>query len=165
MCIRDSSAAGRIPFVNSFAKFIARAYDQVEMASVSRANIKLVGSHAGVSLAADGPSQMGLLDVAYFRAFTTVRGNDHRSPACWVFQPADAVAAYHCTRLMTQLPGMCYMRTHRPDVPLLYDPETSFEPGGFHVLRPGQDLAIVTAGYMVHVARPVSYTHLRAHET
>lgn len=147
------SAAGHIPFVNSFAKFISRAYDQIEMASISRANIKLVGSHAGVSLAADGPSQMGLLDVAYFRAFTMVRGDDRQSPACWVFQPADGVAAYHCTRLMTELRGMCYMRTHRPDVPLLYEPETTFEPGGFHVLRSGDDLAIVTAGYMVHVAK------------
>jgi transketolase len=58
------AAAGYIPFASSFAKFLARAYDQVEMASISRANIKLVGSHAGVSLAADGPSQMGLLDAA-----------------------------------------------------------------------------------------------------
>jgi transketolase len=147
------SAAGYVPFVNSFAKFIARAYDQVEMASISRANIKLVGSHAGVSLAADGPSQMGLLDVAYFRAFTTVPGEDGSGSLCWVFHPADAVAAYQCTRLMTGLRGMCYMRTHRPDVPLLYGPDTSFEPGGFHVLQVGDDLALVAAGYMVHVAK------------
>ncbi len=147
------SAAGYIPFVNSFAKFIARAYDQVEMANVSRANIKLVGSHAGVSLAADGPSQMGLLDVGYFRGFTPVRADDHKSPLCWLFHPADAVAAYHCTRLMTELPGMCYMRTHRPDVPVIYDPQTTFQPGGFHLLATGSDLAIVTAGYVVHVAR------------
>jgi transketolase len=147
------SAAGYIPFVNSFAKFLARACDQIEMANISRANIKLVGSHAGVSLAADGPSQMGLLDVSYFRAFTTVLADDHTSPLCWLFQPADAVAAYHCTRLMTELRGMCYMRTHRPDVPVLYEPDTPFEPGGFHVLQAGDDLAIVTAGYMVHVAQ------------
>ncbi len=147
------SAAGYIPFVNSFAKFLARAYDQIEMANISRANIKLVGSHAGVSLAADGPSQMGLLDVAYFRAFTTVRADDRPGPLCWVFHPADGVAAYHCTRLMTELDGMCYMRTHRPDAPLLYEPDTPFEPGGFHVLQAEGDLAIVTAGYMVHVVR------------
>jgi len=147
------SAAGYIPFVNSFAKFIARACDQIEMASISRANIKLVGSHAGVSIAADGPSQMGLLDVGYFRGFTAVRGDDRENPLCWLFHPADAVAAYHCTRLMTELPGMCYMRTHRPDVPLVYDPQTTFQPGGFHVLATGDELAIVTAGYMVHVAR------------
>jgi transketolase len=123
------------------------------MANISRANIKLVGSHAGISLAADGPSQMGLLDVAYFSGFTKVRAGDGRSPLCWVFHPADGVAAYHCTRLMTELRGMCYMRTHRPDAPLLYEPDTRFEPGGFHILQDGGDLAIVTAGYMVHVAK------------
>ncbi len=147
------AAAGYIPFANSFAKFIARGYDQVELANISRANIKLVGSHAGISLAADGPSQMGLVDVAFFRALTTARADDRRSPQCWFFQPADAVAAYHCTRLMTQLRGLCYMRTHRPDVGLLYDDTTKFEPGGFQVLGTGDDLALVASGYMVHVAR------------
>ncbi len=147
------AAAGYIPFANSFAKFLSRAYDQVELASITRANVKLVGSHAGISLAADGPSQMSLNDVAFFRAFTTVRADDRVSPACWMYHPADAVAAYHCTRLMIEHHGMCYMRTHRPDVPLLYAPETRFEPGGFHVLQPGDQMALVSAGYMVHVAR------------
>ncbi len=149
------SAAGYIPFVNSFAKFLMRAADQIEMASISRANLKIVGSHAGISLAADGPSQMGLSDVAFFRAFTTVRGDDRENPLAWFFHPADAVAAYHCTRLMVALPGLCFMRTHRPDVPLLYAPDAKFEPGGFQVLNTGDDLAIVTAGYMVHPARQV----------
>ncbi len=147
------SAAGFIPFVNSFAKFLSRAYDQVEMANISRANIKIVGSHAGVSLAADGPSQMGLLDVAFFGSYTTVRADDRESPLCWFFHPADAVAAYHLTRLMVELPGMCYMRTHRPDVPLIYDPQAEFEPGGFNVLSPGEDLALLASGYMVHAAK------------
>ncbi|MBI5863820.1 MAG: transketolase [Planctomycetes bacterium] len=147
------SAAGYIPFVNSFAKFISRAYDQVELASISRANIKLVGSHAGISLAADGPSQMALLDVAFFRAFTAVPGDDRVSPLCWFFNPSDAVAAYHCTRLMTAIRGMCYMRTYRPEVPLLYSPDATFEPGGFGVFNPGGDIALVAAGYMVHVAK------------
>jgi transketolase len=146
------SAAGFIPFVNSFAKFIARGYDQVEMASISRANLKLVGSHAGISLAADGPSQMALPDVAYFRAFTTVRDDERSGPICWIFHPADAVAAYHCTRRMLEHHGLCYMRTHRPDVPLLYPPDTAFEPGGLHVPASGDDLAIVSAGFMVHTA-------------
>jgi transketolase len=147
------SAAGFIPFVNTFAKFVSRATDQIEMANISRANMKIVGSHAGISLAADGPSQMGLLDVAFFGALGTVRGDDRESPLCWLFQPADAVAAYHCTRLMLEQPGMCYMRTHRPDVPLLYDPAARFEPGGFNVLSSGDELALVASGYMVHAAR------------
>jgi transketolase len=87
------SAAGMIPFVNSFAKFIARAYDQVELASISRANVKLVGSHSGISLAADGPSQMALPDVAFFRSFTSVRGDDGRTPMCRVYLPSDSVSA------------------------------------------------------------------------
>ena len=147
------AGGGFFPFANTFAKFLARGLDQVEMAAISRANIKLVGSHAGISLAADGPSQMAVLDVAFFRALSTVRADDRESPVCWFFHPADAVSAYAFTRLMTQLPGMCYMRTHRPDVPLLYKPDATFEPGGFSVLQPGDDLALVSSGYMVHIAR------------
>lgn len=144
------AAAGKMPFVNSFAKFVARGYDQVEMANISRANLKIVGSHAGVTLAADGPSQMALLDVAYFAALTTVR-HDSGEPICRFFHPADAVAAYHCTRLMTQTPVMCYMRTHRPDMPLIYNDQSVFNFSGFNVLREGTDLTLLSAGYMVHV--------------
>lgn len=146
------AAAGYIPFANTFAKFFARAYDQIEMANITRANIKLVGSHSGITLAADGPSQMGLVDVAYFRAFGTVRGDDRKSPLCWSLQPADAYAAYAMTRAMVETHGMCYMRTHRPDVPFLYDEKTKFELGGLNVVRGGDDLALVASGYMVHEA-------------
>jgi len=147
------AAAGYIPFVNSFGKFLMRACDQIDMASISRANIKLVGSHVGVTPAADGPSQMALTDVAYFRAFSGVPGDDRRSPLCWIYHPADAVAAFHCTRLMLEHRGMCYMRTHRPAVPLIYSPQTAFRPGGFHVLTTGPDVAILAAGYLVHVGK------------
>jgi len=146
------AAAGYIPFVSSFAKFLARGYDQIEMASISRANIKLCGSHAGVSLAADGPSQMSLPDLAYFRAFTEADDGFGR-PACIVFHPADAVAAYACTILAANLRGMCYIRTHRPDVGFIYPENTPFEPGGAHQLAEGGDLTIVTSGYMVVVMR------------
>ncbi len=147
------AAAGFIPFANSFGKFLARAYDQIELAAISRANVKLVGSHSGISLAADGPSQMSVADVAFFRSFATARADDRESPVCWTFQPADAFAAYACTRQMLALRGMCYMRTHRPDVPMIYDAETTFEPRGLHTHGTGTDLAIITAGFMVHVAR------------
>jgi transketolase len=145
------AAGGYVPFANSFAKFLARAYDQIELASISRANIKLVGSHSGVSLAADGPSQMSLQDVAYFRSFTRVDDGFGR-PACVLFQPADAVAAYRMTLLMAEHDGMCYMRTHRPDVPLLYAPDTSFVVGGCRQLRSGDALTLAASGYMVGVA-------------
>ena len=146
------AAAGFIPFASSFAKFIARGYDQVEMAQITRANIKIVGSHAGVSLAADGPSQMSLHDVAYFRIVSQVDDGRGR-PACVVFHPSDAVSAYHCTVLMANHHGLCYMRTHRPEVALLYKPETKFEIGGSHTLIEGDALTIVSAGYMVHVCK------------
>lgn len=144
------AASGFIPFVSSFAKFLSRAYDQIEMAQITRANLKLVGSHAGVSLAADGPSQMSLHDVAYFRSASQT-DNGRGRPACVSFHPSDAVAAYHCAMLMAAHDGMCYMRTHRPDVPLIYPEDTRFEIGGSHTLRTGDALTIVTAGYMVHV--------------
>lgn len=144
------SAAGFVPFVSSFAKFIARAYDQVEMAQITRANIKITGSHSGISLAADGPSQMALHDVAYFRAASET-DNGRGKPICVSFHPSDAVSAYYCTWLMANHDGMCYMRTHRSDVPLLYAPNTPFEIGGSHVLETGDALTIVTAGFMVHV--------------
>jgi len=154
------SAAGFIPFVSTFAKFAARAYDQIEMAQISRANIKITGSHAGISLAADGPSQMSLHDVAYFRCAGET-DNGFGQPACVSFNPCDAVAAYHCTWLMANHEGMCYMRTHRPDIPLLYPADTPpvgspgaiFRIGGSNTLQTGDALTIVSAGYMVHVCR------------
>jgi len=146
------AASGRIPFVSSFAKFLVRGYDQVEMAVISNANIKLCGSHAGVSLAADGPSQMGLPDMAFFRSFA--RSNSVTGkPAITVFQPSDAVSAFKLTELMANTEGLCYMRTHRPDVPFLYEEEEEFEVGGFKHLIDGEDIAIVASGYMVSVAK------------
>jgi len=145
------AAGGRIPFASTFAKFLSRATDQVEMAAITNANIKLVGSHSGVSLAADGPSQMGLTDLAFFRALAHATRADG-DPACRVFQPSDAVSAFRLTELMANLDGMCYMRTHRPDVEILYDENETFVPGGHKLLIDGSDVAIVTSGYMVHVA-------------
>lgn len=142
---------GKIPFASSFAKFLTRAYDQIEMAVNSGANIKLVGSHAGVSLAADGPSQMGLPDVAWFRAWTTMR--DHRGqPGFYVLQPSDAYQAYALTVAAANYPGAVYMRTLRPDVEFLYSDESVFSLGGHEVLTEGRDLLILASGYMVHQA-------------
>jgi len=146
------AAAGKIPFASSFAKFLIRAYDQLEMAAITNANIKLCGSHAGVSLAADGPSQMGLPDLAYMRAFAHARRVDGR-PAVRIFLPSDAVSAFKLTELMANLEGLCYMRTHRPDVDIIYDEEEAFTVGGYKHLVDGEDLAVVASGYMIHVAR------------
>jgi transketolase len=143
-----AAAAGKIPFCSTFAKFIIRAYDQVEMAIISGANIKITGTHAGVTLAADGPSQMSLPDVAYFRSFCHVK-NYTGQPACRYFFPADAVSCYRTTELMANLDGCCYQRALRADLKALYKPEETFEMGGYKVLREGKDLVLVAAGYMV----------------
>lgn len=145
------SAGGRVPFVSTFGKFITRGYDQIEMAINSGANLKIVGSHCGVTLGADGPSQMALPDVAWFRAFTNVRLPDGR-PAMHVLQPADAYATYALVQAMAAHNGPCYMRTLRPDTELLYSDKTEFTLGGHEVLTEGTDLLIVATGYMVHEA-------------
>ncbi|MFN0131298.1 MAG: transketolase [Phycisphaerales bacterium] len=145
------SAAGKIPFCSTFAKFVTRAYDQIEMAINSGANLKIIGSHAGISLASDGPSQMSLPDVAWFRSFSTIK--DHRgNPACYVLQPADAYAAYGLTAAMAEYEGVCYMRTLRPDTEFIYSDEVVFNLGGFEVLQEGRDVVLCAAGYMVHEA-------------
>jgi transketolase len=144
------SAAGKIPFVSTFAKFLERAYDQIEMGIISGANLKLTGSHAGVTLAADGPSQMSLPDVAFFRSFSHVTNYNGR-PAVTYFFPADAVSCYRCTELMANLDGACYQRTLRAETKLLYKPDDAdFKVGGFKVLREGNDFCFVSAGYMLH---------------
>ncbi len=145
------SAAGKTPFVSTFGKFLTRAYDQIEMAIYSGANLKLVGSHAGCSLASDGPSQMALPDIAWFRSFATMR--DHRgNPGCYILQPADAYAAYALTGAMAEYEGVCYMRTLRPETEFLYSDDTVFNLGGFEVLNEGRDVLLIASGYMVHEA-------------
>lgn len=145
------SAAGKTPFCSTFAKFFTRAYDQIEMAINSGANFKLVGSHAGISLAADGPSQMGLPDVAWFRSFTSAQ-NKNGQPLCYLLQPSCAYQAYALVQAMAQHDGPCYMRTIRPDTEFLYGDQDRFTLGGHEVLVEGRDLLIVAAGYMVHEA-------------
>src|SRR5690606_22992938 len=99
----------------------------------------------------DGPSQMGLSDIAFMRAFTTVK--DRRgNPAMYVLQPADAYAAYALTNVMAEYEGACYMRTARPDTEFLYSDDVVFNLGGFETLSEGRDILLVAAGYMVHEA-------------
>ena len=145
------SAGGKIPFCSTFAKFFNRAYDQVEMAVNSGANLKLVGSHAGISLAADGPSQMSLPDIAWFRAFATMQRPDG-VPGFYLLQPSDAWQAYALTLAAAEHPGPVYMRTLRPETEFLYGENDKFTLGGHEVLAEGRDLLIVASGYMVHEA-------------
>ena len=143
------SAAGKVPFCSSFAKFLTRAYDQIEMGMNSGANLKIVGSHAGITLAADGPSQMSLPDVAWFRSLSQT--TDHRgNPGCYILQPSDAYAAYALTTTMAEYEGMCYMRTLRADTELLYSDDHVFNLGGFETLAQGRDIVLAASGIMVH---------------
>jgi transketolase len=144
------AAGGKKPFLSSFAKFLVRGYDQLELALIAGAPIKLCGSHAGASIGADGPSQMGLTDVAYMRSLASVTASDG-SPLLIMFIPSCGVAAYKCMQIMADYPGACYIRTIRADLPLLYNPDESFEIGGVKELRGGDDVALMASGYMVHV--------------
>ena len=143
------AAGGMIPFAGSFGKFIARATDQIDLAAITRANLKIVGSHCGVSLGADGPSQMSVSDVAYFRSLTRVE-DGRGGIACHVFQPCDAISAYRCVELMADIEGMCYLRTHRPAADFLYPVDERFDPRGFKQLRRGEHLTLASCGYMLH---------------
>lgn len=145
------SAGGKVPFCSTFAKFVTRGYDQIEMAINSGANLKIVGSHAGITLAADGPSQMSLPDIAWFRSLSTMK--DHRgNPGCYILQPSDAYAAYALTHVMAEYEGCCYMRTLRNETEFLYSDSTVFNLGGMEVLSEGRDIMICAAGAMVHEA-------------
>jgi transketolase len=130
------------PFASTFAAFLTRAYDFVRMAAVSRADLRLCGSHAGVSIGEDGPSQMGLEDLAAFRAV-------HSST---VLYPSDANQAARLVELMATLDGISYLRTHRGAMPVIYAPDEEFEVGGSRVLRDGDDVTLVGAGVTLHEA-------------
>jgi transketolase len=130
------------PFGSTFAAFLTRAYDFVRMAAVSRASIRLCGSHAGVSIGEDGPSQMGLEDLAAFRAV-------HSST---VLYPSDANQTARLVELMADLDGISYLRAHRGALPVIYGPDEAFEVGGSRVVREGDDVALVGAGVTLHEA-------------
>jgi transketolase len=139
------AATGRIPFVSSFACFLTRAADFIRMAAHSRPrHLVVCGSHAGVSIGEDGPSQMGLEDLALFRAL----------PASTVFYPGDAVSAERLTELAARTEGIVYLRASRPKLPLLYPNDEPFEVGGSKVVRAGghDDCTVVAAGVTLHEA-------------
>ncbi len=138
------AARGKVPFADTFACFLSRAYDQVRMAAVSRGNIRLCGSHCGVSIGEDGPSQMALEDLAMFRA---VHGST-------VLYPCDAVSTERLTEFMARNKGISYMRTSRPKTPIIYSKDDKFPVPGFKVVREsGNDCAtVIGAGITLHEA-------------
>jgi transketolase len=135
---------GKIPFVSTFAAFFSRAFDQIRMSQYSDANIKFVGSHAGVSIGQDGPSQMGLEDIAMFRAILS----------SVVLYPCDAVSADALVELAAGHKGTVYIRTTREATPVVYGVDETFTIGGSKVLRKSdRDVATVAAaGIALHEA-------------
>jgi transketolase len=131
---------GWVPFASTFAAFLSRAYDFIRMAAISQANIRLCGSHAGVSIGEDGPSQMALEDLAMMRA---VHGST-------VLYPSDANQTAQLVAEMADREGIVFMRTTRAATPVIYDAGDEFPIGGSRVLRQGDDLAIVAAGITLH---------------
>jgi len=133
---------GWIPFAATFAAFLTRAFDQIRMASISQATLNLVGSHVGVSIGEDGPSQMGLEDLAMMRSL----------PGSAVLYPSCANATAKLVAEMAGRRGIQYLRTTRGKTPVLYGPDEAFSIGGSKVLRRSSDdrVAIVAAGITVH---------------
>jgi transketolase len=144
------AAKGYVPFMATFAAFLSRAHDQIRMAAYSFSNIKVCGSHVGVSIGEDGGSQMGLEDIGMFRSI----------PGAVILYPGDAVCAEACVEAAARDKGIFYIRTTRPATPILYPADEAFPVGGSKTLRrSGNDAAvIVAAGITLHEA-------LKAYET
>ncbi len=138
------SVRGKKPFASTFAAFFSRAYDFIRMAAISRANIRLCGSHAGVSIGEDGPSQMALEDLAMMRA---VYGST-------VLYPSDPNQTAQLVAEMAQHDGIVYLRTTREKTPVLYSPDEKFEVGGSRVIHQSQQdkVTVVAAGITLHEA-------------
>jgi len=135
------AARGYMPFIATFAAFLSRAHDQIRMAAYSRSNIKFCGSHVGVSIGEDGPSQMGLEDLAIFRPI----------PGCAVLYPCDANSTEACVESMARHQGMAYLRTTRPATPMIYVKNEAFPVGGSKIVRQaeGDEVTVIAAGITV----------------
>ncbi|XP_064605148.1 transketolase-like [Liolophura sinensis] len=125
-----------IPFASTFACFLTRAFDQIRMAAISQANIKFCGSHCGVSIGEDGPSQMALEDIAMFRSI----------PGSTVFYPSDSVAIERAVELAANTTGICFIRATRPVTPIIYKNDEVFQVGQAKVVRQSPDDKVTVIG-------------------
>jgi transketolase len=147
------ASRGKVPFTSTFSCFMERACDQIRMATISMANIKLVGSHCGVSIGEDGPSQMALEDIAIFRSMAD----------CVVLYPCDAVSTERAVELAANHVGMVFIRTSRPKTPVLYENHHEFSFGKANLLRHSDHdkVTVVGAGVTLHEALK-AYDQLKA---
>ena len=135
------STRGWVPFCSTFAAFFSRTFDQVRLTAISEGNVKLVGSHCGVSIGEDGSSQMGLEDLAMFRTI----------PGALVLYPSDAVSAYRAVELAANHKGVAYIRTSRPNTPILYENSQVFEAKSYVIRKSSSDqVTLVAAGVTLH---------------
>lgn len=133
-----------IAFVSTFATFFTRAFDQIRMGAISQTNVNFVGSHCGVSIGEDGPSQMGLEDIALFRSI----------PGSTVFYPSDAVSTERAVELAANTKGICFIRTSRPNTPILYKNDEVLQIGKAKVLKKSVNdkVLVIGAGVTLHEA-------------
>ncbi|KAH0540359.1 transketolase-like protein 2 isoform X1 [Cotesia glomerata] len=133
-----------VAFVSAFATFFTRTFDQIRMGAISQTNVNFVGSHCGVSIGEDGPSQMGLEDIAMFRAV----------PGSTVFYPSDAVSTERAVELAANTKGVCFIRTSRPNTAIIYDNNESMAIGKAKVIRSAakDQVLVIGAGVTLHEA-------------
>lgn len=143
---------GKIPFISTFGSFLTRAFDQTRMAQYSHANLKFVGSHVGVSIGQDGPSQMGLEDIAMFRSIRE----------SVVLYPSDAVATEKLVSVMAEHRGISYLRITRMETPIIHDQDEEFKIGGSKTIYESKKdlVTIVAAGVTLHESMK-AYKQLR----
>ncbi|XP_045394183.1 transketolase-like protein 1 isoform X1 [Lemur catta] len=144
MALGCATRGRTIAFANTFGAFLTRAFDQIRMGVISQTNVNLIGSHCGVSVGEDSPSQMALEDMAMFRAI----------PNCIIFYPSDAVSMEHALYLAANAKGMCFIRTTRPKTAVIYNPRETFEIGQAKVVRHSDNdkVTVIGAGVTLHEA-------------
>ncbi|OAF67029.1 hypothetical protein A3Q56_05224, partial [Intoshia linei] len=125
-----------VTFTSTFAAFFSRTFDHIRMSAISQSNANFVGSHCGVSIGEDGPSQMGLEDIALFRTI----------PNCVVFYPSDAVSTFAAMELSTKQNSICFIRTSRPKFKVLYDNDEKFEIGKSKILTENENSKCLLIG-------------------
>ena len=135
-----------VVFMSTFACFFSRAFDNFRMGIISQTNINVAGSHCGISIGEDGPSQMGLEDIAMFRTL----------PGATVFYPSDAVATERAVELAANTKGLCYIRLSRPATEVVYDNEEVFEVGKAKIIAKHDDdcVLVIAAGITLSQAVP-----------
>ncbi|WAR25308.1 LOW QUALITY PROTEIN: TKTL2-like protein, partial [Mya arenaria] len=134
-----------VAFCSTFAAFFTRAFDQIRMGAISQTNVNFAGSHAGISIGEDGPSQMALEDLAMFRSI----------PGSTVFYPSDAVSCERAVELAANTPGVCFIRTSRPNVPIIYGNDEVFEAGKAKVVRRSDSDKVTVIGCCVTLVEAI----------